>query len=576
MKKTIIIICVAIVLFMSIGGFLYFRYSVSYDKAALEEIIQKYQSVENHVNENSRLSQFVEIGKEWVTILASIEDNTSKDSSDLKAAWYMLQPPDVFWRSHDNIKKYREVQPLLAQGASLIPKILEADKAPKGAMPFLSIFTAHENNSFTALLNLLDLSKFVLIYCNQLTIDEKPENTWPLIITLMNLAQDLQSNPTYALQYYVGVSIQAQVVSWLGRGAIQYTPPSESNLNQLSTIANNMANPLISFADIVNSEIYLLYFNTKEALSVLKQIQESARTDPIFKNHLSFIDQIELRWFPKFYFQHQLSKGIRRYLSLRKVDINKISDKTDESPTEDQFIRQYKDNLEQQYIYGAGLHVIIALASYFETHHEYPKTLNIIPETDQWMTLPFNDSSLEYKQEDNGYRISLKGKEKGQDNVLDFETITEPPLSKEELFQSPEPIADQLEDAPSINNTPSQPKQDIESLLQKKISNTNTVSITNSDREKYSKNFDQMYTDIRAVPFFYEGKVFGMKVLGVEQGTLFNKMSIQRGDILISINNQEIDVKEGFAVFAPLFTPNSTNTLILIRGDQKIKLIVKP
>ena len=106
MKKTIIIICVAIVLFMSIGGFLYFRYSVSYDKAALEEIIQKYQSVENHVNENSRLSQFVEIGKEWVTILASIEDNTSKDSSDLKAAWYMLQPPDVFWRSNDNIKKY--------------------------------------------------------------------------------------------------------------------------------------------------------------------------------------------------------------------------------------------------------------------------------------------------------------------------------------------------------------------------------------------------------------------------------------------------------------------------------------
>ncbi|MDO8527615.1 MAG: type II secretion system protein GspC [Deltaproteobacteria bacterium] len=65
-------------------------------------------------------------------------------------------------------------------------------------------------------------------------------------------------------------------------------------------------------------------------------------------------------------------------------------------------------------------------------------------------------------------------------------------------------------------------------------------------------NMDQLYTEIRAVPNFAGGKVSGMKILSVKQGSIFDKLGLQRGDILEKINGMELDVKRGFEIFGTL------------------------
>lgn len=78
-------------------------------------------------------------------------------------------------------------------------------------------------------------------------------------------------------------------------------------------------------------------------------------------------------------------------------------------------------------------------------------------------------------------------------------------------------------------------------------------------------NLDRLYTEIRAVPNFQDGKVTGMKVLSVKPGSVFSKLGLKRGDILSRINGIELDVRRGFDIFNQLKDQKSF-TLDLVRG----------
>lgn len=65
-------------------------------------------------------------------------------------------------------------------------------------------------------------------------------------------------------------------------------------------------------------------------------------------------------------------------------------------------------------------------------------------------------------------------------------------------------------------------------------------------------NPEVLYTEIRAVPNFENGKVSGMKVLSIKPGSIFSKLGIKRGDILQQINGMDLDVKQGFQIFSQL------------------------
>ncbi|MFA4875517.1 MAG: hypothetical protein WC690_09295, partial [bacterium] len=85
------------------------------------------------------------------------------------------------------------------------------------------------------------------------------------------------------------------------------------------------------------------------------------------------------------------------------------------------------------------------------------------------------------------------------------------------------------------------------------------------------QNLDRLYTEIRAVPNFSGGKVSGMKILSVKNGSLFSKLGLRRGDVLQKINGMELDVKKGFEIFNQL-KEQKTITLDLIRQGQPTTL----
>lgn len=66
------------------------------------------------------------------------------------------------------------------------------------------------------------------------------------------------------------------------------------------------------------------------------------------------------------------------------------------------------------------------------------------------------------------------------------------------------------------------------------------------------QNLDKLYTEIRAVPNFQDGKVTGLKIHSIKPGSVFQKLGLQRGDVLQKINGMELDVKNGFQVFGQL------------------------
>lgn len=85
------------------------------------------------------------------------------------------------------------------------------------------------------------------------------------------------------------------------------------------------------------------------------------------------------------------------------------------------------------------------------------------------------------------------------------------------------------------------------------------------------QNLDKLYTEIRAVPNFAGGKVSGMKILSVKEGSLFSKLGMKRGDILQKINGLELDVKRGFEIFNQLKEQKNI-TLDMIRQGQPMTL----
>lgn len=76
--------------------------------------------------------------------------------------------------------------------------------------------------------------------------------------------------------------------------------------------------------------------------------------------------------------------------------------------------------------------------------------------------------------------------------------------------------------------------------------------IDRSEVDDAIANLDKLYTQIRAVPHFSEGRPSGLKLLSVRSGSIFSKLGLRRGDILQRINGLELDIKRGLEIFNQL------------------------
>jgi type II secretion system protein C len=77
-------------------------------------------------------------------------------------------------------------------------------------------------------------------------------------------------------------------------------------------------------------------------------------------------------------------------------------------------------------------------------------------------------------------------------------------------------------------------------------------TIPRSVIEDATAKVDQLYTDIRAVPYFEEGSPKGFKLLSVKKGSLFDRLGLRRGDILKTINGNMLSIESGMQLFKDL------------------------
>jgi general secretion pathway protein C len=112
----------------------------------------------------------------------------------------------------------------------------------------------------------------------------------------------------------------------------------------------------------------------------------------------------------------------------------------------------------------------------------------------------------------------------------------------ESIF-GPPPSAGPVAKAPAV-------KEEKGPLIQ--LEGAGKYTIDQAEIDNALSNLDRLYTEIRAVPNFVDGKVSGMKILSVKSGSVFAKLGLKRGDILQRINGMELDVRKGFEIFNQL------------------------
>lgn len=127
--------------------------------------------------------------------------------------------------------------------------------------------------------------------------------------------------------------------------------------------------------------------------------------------------------------------------------------------------------------------------------------------------------------------------------------------SGESIFGLPKP----LEGAVASKTASPSPSETVNKVSEGKF------AIDQTEIDNAIQNLDKLYTEIRAIPNFQDGKAAGMKILSVKPGSVFSKLGLKRGDVLQRINGIDLDVRKGFEIFSQLKDQKSL-TLDLIRG----------
>ncbi|MFN3975909.1 MAG: PDZ domain-containing protein [Aquificaceae bacterium] len=84
-----------------------------------------------------------------------------------------------------------------------------------------------------------------------------------------------------------------------------------------------------------------------------------------------------------------------------------------------------------------------------------------------------------------------------------------------------------------------------------------------------------MFRQIRLVPFVQDGRTRGFLFEWIEPGSIFERAGIKPGDVLLSINNQEIKSGEDAFVILQMLRNESSIKLNLQRGNELIELLLR-
>jgi len=65
-------------------------------------------------------------------------------------------------------------------------------------------------------------------------------------------------------------------------------------------------------------------------------------------------------------------------------------------------------------------------------------------------------------------------------------------------------------------------------------------SIDRAEVDKSMENMNQLFTQVRAVPHFQDGKAAGFRLFAIKQDSVFEKIGLKNGDIITRINGNEL------------------------------------
>lgn len=123
----------------------------------------------------------------------------------------------------------------------------------------------------------------------------------------------------------------------------------------------------------------------------------------------------------------------------------------------------------------------------------------------------------------------------------------------------------------------SAPSSSITSAKDTRITSSRSIqaNIPRGELERITADPGIMFRQIRLVPFVQEGRTRGFLFEWIEPGSIFERAGIQSGDVLLSINNQEIRSGEDAFRILQVLRNESTIKLNLQRGNELIELSLR-
>lgn len=90
--------------------------------------------------------------------------------------------------------------------------------------------------------------------------------------------------------------------------------------------------------------------------------------------------------------------------------------------------------------------------------------------------------------------------------------------------------------------------------------------------KKYTDNPGALWKEIKVTPYKVKGQLRGFKVDSIQQGSVFQKLGLQRGDIIIAINGEPVKDYNTAARLYQTAKDLDALTLQVKRGDQEMEL----
>lgn len=85
-------------------------------------------------------------------------------------------------------------------------------------------------------------------------------------------------------------------------------------------------------------------------------------------------------------------------------------------------------------------------------------------------------------------------------------------------------------------------------------------SVAEEELSKALANLPRLLSQARAVPYFRNGKSIGMRLFAIRRGSLYEKLGMKNGDIILSVNENSVnDPAQALKIFEKLKTERTIN-----------------